>query len=374
MSDAKVVEKVEPPKERIVSVDALRGFDMFWIVGGSYFFTVIFTATGGKLKDWLVPQFDHAAWQGFHFYDLIFPLFVFVVGMSVVFSLGRLVKTKGKSAAYKRLIRRFVILYLLGIIYYGGISKGIEGVRLLGVLQRLALTYLFAGILFIHLDLRGMIIAFFTILLAYWAFLSFVPVPGVGHVSFAEGENWTNWIDIHYLPFFKWDGQWDPEGILSTLPAIGSAMLGVFASLILLDKKTEPMKKVWIYVGGGVVMVILGYLWGLQFPVIKKIWTSSYVLVAGGYSLILLGSFYYIMDVKKIRKWAQPFVWIGMNPITIYLAMAWVNFRKIAAAIGGGEGFWHNNPFGSVLTVTVFILLVFGFVGYLHKKKIFIRI
>lgn len=374
MSDEKIVQKIEPPKARIVSVDVLRGFDMFWIVGGEFFFAALFTAIGGKVDQWLTPQLHHAAWEGFHFYDLIFPLFVFVLGMSVVFSLGKLARTQGKAAAYKRLFRRFIILYILGILYYGGLSKGVDGIRLLGVLQRLAFAYLFAGILFIHLDLKGLLISFGVILLGYWAFLSFVPPPGFDHVTFAEGENWVNWFDKKFLPFFKWDGEWDPEGILSTFPAICSALLGVFASLILLDKKTDPMKKVRIWIGAGAGMVILGYLWGLQFPVIKKIWTSSYVLVAGGYSFILLGSFYYIVDVRKKQKWAQPFIWIGMNPITIYLAMTWVNFRKITYSITGGEALWGDSPFGMLVSATVFILLMFAFVYYLHKNKIFIRI
>ena len=374
MSDEKIVQKIEPPKARVVSVDVLRGFDMFWIVGGEFFFAALFTAIGGKVDQWLTPQLHHAAWEGFHFYDLIFPLFVFVLGMSVVFSLGKLARTQGKAAAYKRLFRRFIILYILGILYYGGLSKGVDGIRLLGVLQRLALTYLFAGILFIHLDLKGLLISFGVILLGYWAFLSFVPPPGFDHVTFAEGENWVNWFDKNFLPFFKWDGDWDPEGILSTFPAIGSALLGVFASLILLDKKTDPMKKVWIWIGAGAGMVILGYLWGLQFPVIKKIWTSSYVLVAGGYSFLLLGIFYYIVDVRKKQKWAQPFIWIGMNPITIYMAMAWVNVRDITYSITGGEALWGNSLFGTLVSATVFILLMFAFVYYLHKNKIFIRI
>ena len=189
----------EPVKERIVSVDVLRGFDMFWITGGAGFFLGIIGLFDESVENIFRPQLEHAKWEGFHFYDLIFPLFVFIVGMSVVFSLQRLLKTKGKKAAYQRVIKRFVLLFLLGIIYYGGIGSGLDGVRLLGVLQRLAFTYLFTSILFIHFQLRGMIIAFFTIIIGYWTLLTFVPVPGLGETSFAMGQNWANWVDTNFL-------------------------------------------------------------------------------------------------------------------------------------------------------------------------------
>ena len=175
------VKKIEPDPTggRIVSVDVLRGFDMFWITGGAGFFLGIFKLFGGKIEQWFAPQLDHVEWEGFHFYDLIFPLFVFIVGMSVVFSLEKILATKGKKAAYDRLIRRFILLYLLGIIYYSGIGRGWDHIRLMGVLQRLALTYFFTGILFIHFKLKGLIIACLSLLVSYWAFLSFVPMPGL---------------------------------------------------------------------------------------------------------------------------------------------------------------------------------------------------
>ena len=369
-------ETIEEAKGgRIVSVDVLRGFDMFWITGGAGFFLAILKLFGGKMEQWLAPQLEHAEWQGFYFYDLIFPLFVFIVGMSVVFSLQKILETKGKRAAYSRLIRRFLLLTLLGIIYYGGIARGVENIRLVGVLQRLALTYLFTSIFFIHFRLRGLIIAFFVLLLGYWALLSFVPVPGLGHVSFAEGHNWANWVDQHFLPLKKWDGNWDPEGLLSTIPAIGSCLLGLFASLLLRKKSVTGMKKVYWLIGGGIALVLMGYVWGLQFPVIKKIWTSSYVLVAGGYSLMLLGLFYLVLDVWKIRKWANIFVWIGMNPITIYMARNIIDFNDLARRFVGGElGSLFGDKIGYLLFTSVSLALTLALARFLFKRKIFIRI
>ena len=369
------VKNTEFAKKRIVSVDVLRGFDMFWITGGAGFFAAVFKLFGGKIEQWFLPQLEHADWVGFYFYDLIFPLFVFIVGMSVVFSLQKILATEGKKAAYKRVIRRFLLLFLLGLIYYGGIGRGFENIRLLGVLQRLALTYLFASIFFIHFRLKGLIIACASLLIGYWAWLSFIPVPGLGHVSFAEGTNWACWLDEHFLPLRKNDGLWDPEGLLSTFPAIASSLLGVFASLLLLNKSVKDIKKVYYFIGGGILLVILGFLWGLQFPVIKKIWTSSYVLVAGGYSYILLGVFYLILDVWKVQKWATIFVWIGMNPITIYMARNIVDFNALAKRFVGGELLTiFGENVGYFLYTTVSLVLTILFVRFLYKRKIFLRL
>lgn len=377
VEDSKQMQQsIEPIKERLISVDVLRGFDMFWITGGAGLFGGIFRLLGGPFEKYLIPQLDHAQWEGFHFYDLIFPLFVFIVGMSVVFSLQKLLNTKGKKAAYQRVLKRFVLLFILGIIYYGGIKNGLDGVRLLGVLQRLALTYLFASILFIHLQLRGLIAAFALLLIGYWAWLSFIPVPGFGEVSFAEGRNWSDWMDIQFLPFHTHNsGGWDPEGILSTLPAIASGILGIFASLLLLNKKIDDLKKVYYFIIGGIAAVLIGYLWGIQFPVIKKIWTSSYVLVAGGYSFILLGILYLILDIWKIQKWALPFIWIGMNPITIYLARNFLNFKRLAERfVGEDSRCFLGEDIGTFLAISVSLALSLALVRFLYNKRVFLRL
>jgi predicted acyltransferase len=366
---------IEPKKQRHLAVDALRGFTMFWIMGGDSLFRALFRWFGGPFEKYLAPQLDHVAWEGFHFYDLIFPLFEFVVGMSVVFSLQKLLAEQGKQAAYTRIIKRFLLLYLLGVIYYGGISGGVDGIRLLGVLQRLALTYLFASILFIHLRLRGLILTFALLLLGYWAWLSLIPVPGLGEVSLVAGKNWANWVDMKYLPLFKWNGDWDPEGLLSTLPAIASCLLGVFASLLLLDKNILDMKKACYFIGGGIASVIIGYLWGIQFPVIKNIWTSSYVLVGGGYSFILLGIFYLLLDIWKIQKWALPFIWLGLNPITIYMVWNIMNFFRLAERIVGVPSRCvFGETIGFVLVSTLTVALVLALVRFLYNQKIFLRL
>ncbi len=364
-------------KKRIVSVDVLRGFDMFWLIGGTGFALAVVKMFGPGVQDALLPQLDHAKWIGFTFYDLIFPLLEFVMGMSIVFSLSSILKKMGKTAAYKRLLRRFVLLFILGIIYYGGISEGWSNVRIFGVLQRLAVTYLFAGILFIHLKPRGLIIASAGILAVYWILNVFVPVPGTGKISVSPESNWAQYIDSILLPGRKsgGDGTWDILGILSTFPAIVSCTVGIFASLILLDGSKSEYKKVYSLVGIGITLLLIGLVGSISFPIIKKIWSSTYVLVAGGLSFILMGLFYWFIDVLGYKKWTLIFIWIGVNPITIYMLRRLMDFNKLATIIVGGTTD-SNSPehWGYLLAMTVSTLLSLLVLRFLYKKQIFIRV
>lgn len=364
--------------QRVLSLDALRGFDMFWIVGGEWLVEALKEATPNPVTNLLGQQLQHVNWEGFHFYDLIFPLFVFMIGVSLVFSLSRIIQQEGKPAAVLRVIRRGVLLYLIGIFYYGGFSEHVEHIRLLGVLQRLALCYLFAGLAFCWLGTRGLIAFCATLLVGYWAMMTFIPVPGVGAGSYVEGKNLANYVDSQYLPWRKWDGDHDPEGMLSTLPAIGNCLLGVFAGLLLKNGGVLPRRKVNYLVMAGVCSVVLGHLWGLQFPIVKKLWTSSFVLVVAGWSSILLGLFYLVIDVWKYQRWAQPFVWIGANAITIYLLHELVDFQKLAARFVGGDiqaalnGMAHG--LGTLLIAVVAIGFTFLIVNFLYRRKVFLRL
>ena len=160
----------------------------------------------------LHEQLEHVPWEGFRFYDLVFPLFVFLVGVSTAFSLDRIVEREGKGAAYDRVVRRGIILYLLGIFYHGGIGDP-EQFRFLGVLQRIAICYVAGSVLYLNLRWRGLLVASAVLLIGYWALMSFVPVPGHGAANWNEGTNLANYLDSQYLPGYKWDGDWDPEGL-----------------------------------------------------------------------------------------------------------------------------------------------------------------
>ncbi len=372
--------------ERLISLDALRGFDMFWIIGADDLVHSLSEIGHSGVTGFLATQLSHVEWRGLHFYDIIFPLFVFLMGVAIPFSLDKHVREEGKARAHVRLIRRFILLYLLGIIYYGGMSKLWPEFRFVGVLQRIAISYFFAGILYLNFRLRYLVIACVAILVGYWAFFSFVPVPaepaltavnpawGHGGISFDQGNNWANYIDYHYLPGRRWDTYWDPEGLLSSIPAVASALLGVFAGLLLKNRSLTGYKKVGILLAAGVICVAAGFLWGHQFPIIKKIWSSSYVLAAGGFSLLLLGSFYLIIDVWKLRKWSTPFIWIGSNALTAYLAVRFVEFEDLAKLFVGGHVQNAAGRYGDLLTTVTAMALLFLLLRFLYKKKIFIRI
>ena len=385
--------------QRVVSVDALRGFNIFWILGAD----AVIWSLNEVLRDkgpllstagsFLNTQMTHVAWEGFRFYDFIFPLFIFVTGVSIVLSLPRLVEREGKAQAYARIFRRALILYGLGLIFYGGISRHWGDVRLVGVLQRIALCYLCASLLFLNFRARGIAVALVALLAGYWALMTFVPVPGIGAGSFARDANLADWIDANYLPGWKWDLTRDPEGLLSTLPAIGTCLIGVLAGLLLADPRLQGNRKSLLLIAAGIALTSAGYLWGLQFPIVKVLWTSSFVLVAGGYSLILLGLWHQIIDVWGYQRWAVMFIWLGANAITLYFinnvtadqfairfAGSTVStFELVATRFVGGD-------FAALLDRAItpntgtFVVRLLGLIfaillaRFLYRRKIFLRV
>ncbi len=212
----------------------------------------------------------HVEWDGFRFYDFIFPLFIFITGVSIVLALPRLVEREGRYHAHLRVLRRALLLYALGLIFYGGIKNHWADIRYLGVLQRIALCYLFASLMFLNLNLRGLVVAFLSLLVGYWALLTFVPVPGIGAGSFAPDANLANWIDLHYLPGRLWDKTRDPEGLLSTLPAIATCLLGVFAGLLLKDERLEAQQKSAWLIGAGIALVLAGQCGDYNFRLSRR--------------------------------------------------------------------------------------------------------
>lgn len=391
------------PSGRLMSLDALRGFDMFWIVGGEEIIHALYKGAPNAFTGLLHRQLQHKAWAGLAFYDLIFPLFVFLVGASLVFSLTRTIEQGGKTLALRRIFIRSLVLYIFGLLVYGGISKGLEEVRWLGVLQRIALCYFFSGLIFCTFRLRGIIVICASLLIGYWGLVTFVPVRDFNlqteHLKtlnlqprsaetrnlflsttnwvrgrFDDGLNLTQHLDYQYLPGYKWDGAYDPEGLLSTLPATATCLLGVFAGFFLRNSNSSQRKKVaWLLVAG-VTGVLAGFAWGIQFPVIKKIWTSSYVLVAAGYACLFLAVFYEIVEIRGWRKWCIPFVWIGMNPITIYLAADFIHFSQLAELVAGGPVKAALGTWGDLGIALVAMALVFALVRFLYQRKIFLRV
>ncbi len=398
------------PSPRLVSLDALRGFDMFWILGGDALVYALARTWKIPPLQFLATQLDHVDWAGFHFYDLIFPLFVFMSGASISFALSRVIAEHGRGAAVKRVLVRAILLFLIALYYSGGFTFEWPNMRLLGVVNRIALAYAGAGLLYIFLRPRGLAIAAGALLAGYWALMTFVPVrdialdkdamiarfgpkPTLEQVQqaydatttrvtgrYEPGLNVSNHFDFEHLPGRKYDVYWDPEGILSTFPAIATCLFGVLSGLLLRRTDLDGVKKArWLFLGG-VAAIVLGELWGLQFPVVKKIWTSSFVLVAGGWSALLLATFYYLIDVRQWRGWCPAFVWIGMNPITLYVLHGNViSFPRVAQRLSGGsvKAFFDAHVaagFGDVVIATVSLGLLILLARFFHQRKIFLRV
>ncbi len=368
-----------PANTRLMSIDALRGFDMFWIIGAEGLVEALRKLSPNPGISAVATQLEHKEWQGFAFEDLIFPLFVFLVGVSLVFSLTKIIQQEGRPAALGRVFKRFILLFVLGVFYYGGFANLWPGIRLVGVLQRIALAYFFASLLYLYLPPKALVAALVAILLGYWALMALVPVPAVGAGHFEEGKNLANYIDEQYLPGMKWDKTHDPEGLLSTIPAVASCLLGVFAGLLLKNDQVGPQKKVVLLLAAGVVAVVAGFGWGTVFPVVKKLWTSSFVLVAGGYSAMLLAAFYWVIDIQRWQLWSRPFVWIGLNPISVYMAKKLVPFPDWAKRFVGGdvENFLNTSVaqgLGDLAVALTALGLVWFLAWFLYKRKIFIRL
>ena len=359
---------MELPKARLVSIDALRGFDMFWIVGGDFLFRSFRHIYDSPFTRGMEIQMEHVPYEGFHFYDLIFPLFLFIVGVSIALSLPRAIEKQGKSSTIRHIITRSVLLFILGIFYMGGVANGLNNIYFAGVLQRIAVAYFFAAIIFCFARNRSLIIVTVILLTGYYAILALVPVPGFGEPSFEQGRNLAHYID-QWLPGQKFEGT-----ILSTLGAVANVLIGTLIGNILKNQNISHHRKVNILFISGLICIVTGYVWGIWFPVIKAIWTSSYVLVACGNGMILLGLFYLIIEIWKFQTWAKPFIWIGMNSIVIYIAASILNFRKLSQRFIGGEVKEWLGSYHELLTAIITLFFVFWLVGFLYRKKIFIRL
>lgn len=393
---------------RVLSVDALRGFDMFWIIGGEEVARALQPMGGGVIVQTIATQLTHVEWAGFHFFDAIFPLFLFLIGVSIVLSLDRLRATAGRKGALGRIARRSLLLFVVGVFYYGGVARAWPDVQIMGVLPRIALCYFFAASLYVVLPRKGIVIAAAACLVGYWAMMTFVPFPDVSLAhgtigkrgsqsefkppaellagvtttvggTFEEGRNLAHYVDYRLLPGRKRNLYYTNEGLLSTVSAVATTLFGIMAGWLLTSPRWSGQQKVAWLLGAGAAGIALGMLWGLQFPIIKRLWTSSFCLVASGCSAMLLGVFYLIVDVWRWQKWCTPFLWIGSNALAIYLAVNVVDFTALAARFAGGDVrvFLDRHlaqGAGELVVALAGLALPVLLVRFLYQRKIFIRL
>ena len=364
---------------RLHSLDALRGFDMFWIMGGEGIFIALATLTGWPFLQWWSNQLHHVQWDGFRFYDMIFPLFLFIAGISFPFSLAKRYHGKeNRKALYRHVIKRGLVLVLLGIVYNNAVNFDFANLRYASVLGRIGLAWMFAALIFMNTNLKFRIIWLWGILIAYWLLLLFFPAHDLGGTDpFSMEGNLAGYIDRLLLPgrFCCYEFG-DSEGLLSALPAISTALLGMLTGQFIKSEylQDKPLRKVFYMVLAAIGLIILGSLWDLVFPINKYLWSSSFVCFVGGLSMLLFSLFYLVIDIWKIKKWTFFFTVIGMNSITIYLAGRIINFDDPSEFLFNGFIALFPANWSETLTATAVFFTAWIFMYILYKKKIFLKV
>ncbi len=362
--------------QRLYSLDALRGFDMFWIMGADEIFYSLAKITKNPFWITMADQFEHPAWNGFHFYDLIFPLFLFMAGVATPYSVGReLEKGTPRKKLALRVVRRGIILVLLGLVYNNGLKiLPLSQIRFGSVLGRIGLAYMFANLIYLYTKQRGQIIWLVSLLIGYWLLLALNSAPGFPMGDMTMRGNFASYLDRSILPGRLYLGVHDPEGLISTIPAIGTGLLGILAGQLLRNSPIAPAAKSGRLVIAGLVSIALALLWNTVFPINKNLWTSSFVLNVGGISMILLGTFYYIIDVRGYKKWAFFFSVIGMNSILIYISSRFINWNYATAGFFTWLEQLVGNPWNDLVMVLCFLAVKWSFLYFLYKKKTFLRV
>lgn len=374
---------------RLVSLDVLRGFVMFWIMSGEHIIHALAKAAPIPVFVWMSSQLHHTDWDGITFYDMIFPVFLFVAGVSMPFSFDKKMKLAGviapselpsqeKKKIYLSMLKRTCILVFLGCVVNGLLRfEGYDQTRFASVLGRIGIAWFFAGLIYLNFDLKKQIVWFAGILIGYYLAMKLIPVPGFGAGDLTAEGSLEGYIDRLLLPGRLHSKVYDPEGIFSTIPAVATALLGMFLGTFLKTKADflSINKIILTLVTSAVALIGVGLLWNYDFPINKHLWTSSFVCFVGGFSILFFTFFYLIIDVLGFHKWAFPLLLIGSNSILIYMAAeGLVNFKHTADYIFGGlikfaPTVWQ--PVFITLSVT-FIQLVLLY--FLYKKKWFLKI
>ena len=362
--------------QRLLSIDALRGFDMLLISGGGTFLVLLENQTGLAWVDWIAAQLKHPAWNGFTFYDFIFPLFLFIAGVSMAFSLNKGIEMGlSKAELYKKAFWRMLILVILGIIDKNQPVTFFEPgqIRVASVLGRIGLAGFFASLLYLNFSRLHRIFWVAGILILYYAALFLIPVPGYGAGNLSMEGNLVGWIDRNFLPGRLLQKIYDENGLITQLPALCLTVMGSIAGDVLRSDRKEG-KKLQILLLAGIAAIGLGLFWGMHFPINKHLWSSSFILLTTGMAFLILSLFYYVIDVLKFQGWAFFFQVIGMNSLTIYLAYHFIDFEHTSHLLFAGLYAPVPEQFHDALEALGALILVWSMMYFLYRKKIFIKI
>jgi predicted acyltransferase len=334
------------------------------------------------------PPLRHAEWHGWTPTDLVFPFFVFIVGVSISLALsGKKEEGVGMGDLYFKIFKRSVLIFGLGMLLRLIPRFDFASVRIPGVLQRIAICYLFAALLYLHLGSKGRLGVALLILAGYWAAMKLVPVPGYGPGVLDYNGNLASYIDLKFLAGHLYEPTFDPEGIMSTFPAIVTALLGTLTGDWLRTDRRPATKTIGL-LAAGVALTGLGLALHPYFPINKKLWTSTFVIFTAGAALLLLALFYFLIDKRGWKRWATPFFIFGTNAIATYVgSILMVKLLALVKVSSGGEKIallawvyqhvfvpWAGNLNGSLAYAVCYVLLWLALMSPFYRKKIFIRI
>ena len=381
--------------ERILSLDILRGFDMFWITGGEGIIHTLAVATGWQFFRVFSAELEHVKWQGFHFYDLIFPLFLFIMGATIPYALiSKLEKGTPRAALYKKVITRFAILFVFGLIYNQKWITDWAHPRVGSVLGQIAFGYLFASLIALHSAKLRSILLWLAGVLGVNAMIQFlVPVPGFGAGVFTPQGSVNYYVDRLFMPgsflyYITPDGttynldqirpsnafpMYGVEGFVDWFSVIIIVLMGVSAGMILRNQKLSQQRRVGIFLVTGLGCLLSALILKPWYPIIKLLQTDTFYLFAGGICFILLALFYLVIDVWKFQKWGFFFKVIGMNAITVYLGFQLIDVDHTSTVLVGGLA-KYLGAYGPVIISVVTVALVWLSLYGLYRKKIFLRV
>ena len=375
---------------RLSSLDVFRGITI----------AAMILANMAGVADDVYRPLSHSEWHGCTPTDLIFPCFLFIVGVAMTFSLAKYTaENKPTKAVYLRILRRTAILFILGLVLNGFWNQGVwtfdlSSIRLMGVLQRIALTYFFASLIVLKLPRKSQWLVAGGLLIAYWLTMMYIPIPDYGAGVLTREGNFGAFIDRLIIPkahLYKGDGfnfLGDPEGLFSTIPAIVSVLAGYFTGEWIKDKKQATSQTSMDLVLFGLCCLVIAIIWDVAFPINKKIWTSSYVLFTTGWALMLLAACYELIEVRLIKRWSKPFEIMGLNAIALFVASVFLIKITAKTQLGTGEtavsiynwiyqnifASWSGNFNGSFLFALVTLLFWYGVAVLMYQKRWFIKV
>jgi len=363
--------------QRLVSLDAFRGLTIA---------AMILVNNPGSWGNIYAPL-AHANWHGWTPTDLIFPFFLFIVGVSMTFSFLRRLEESDRSHLYRQIFRRSAIIYSLGLLLGAFPDFDFGNLRYVGVLPRIALVYLVTSLIVLNLSRRAQAWVFAGLLVGYWALMKLVPVPGFGAGVLTPEGNLAGWIDSLLLPGRMYQGTWDPEGLLSTLPAVATALSGVFTGYWLRSGRDRLQIARGMAVAGGLAM-IAGLVWSRWFPINKNLWTSSYVLFSSGAAIECLSLCYWLIEVRGYRRWAQPAMTFGVNAIAVFVLSGLVTRLLIRIHVAADPdpitlkqwlyetcfASWASPINASLAFALTYMLFWWALMALLYRRKIFIKI